>query len=50
MYLGYAAQGVIQFLLFPCGLGVGWFWSVIDGIYILSGGLKMDGYGRRIDE
>lgn len=51
IYLGYAAQGVIQFILFtPCGLGVGWFWSIIDGIVILAGGLKLDGYGRKLVE
>lgn len=51
IYLGYAAQGVIQFILFtPCGLGVGWLWSIIDGIVILAGGVKLDGYGRKLVE
>jgi TM2 domain-containing membrane protein YozV len=49
MYLGYAAHGTLQLILFPC-LGVGWFWSVVDGILILSGGLKLDGYGRRLQD
>ncbi len=49
MYLGYAAHGVLQLILTPC-LGVGWFWSVIDGILILAGGLKMDGYGRKLQD
>jgi TM2 domain-containing membrane protein YozV len=49
MYLGYAAHGVLQLLLVPC-VGVGWLWSVIDGILILAGGLKLDGYGRKLDD
>lgn len=50
LYLGYAAYGVMQLLLFPCGLGIGWLWSVIDGIVILAGGVKLDGYGRQLSE
>lgn len=50
MYLGYVAQGVVQLFLFPFGCGIGWLWSVIDGIYILLGGVKLDGYGRKIDD
>jgi len=49
IYLGYAAHGVLQLILTPC-LGLGWFWSVIDGILILAGGLKLDGYGRRLQD
>ena len=48
MYLGYAALGVIQFVLFFCA--VGYFWSIIDGIMILSGKVGIDGYGRRIED
>ena len=48
-YLGYSAYGVMQLVLFPCGF-VGWLWSVIDGIVILSGGVKLDGYGRQLVE
>lgn len=44
MYLGYAAIGVLQLVLFPCF--VGWLWSVVDGILILAGSPKIDGYGR----
>lgn len=45
LYLGYAAHGVLQILLIPvCGVGLIWAW--IDAIYILSGGVKFDGYGR----
>lgn len=50
IYLGYSAYGVMQLLLFPCGLGIGWLWSVIDGIVILAGGVKLDGYGRQLVE
>ena len=48
MYMGYAAIGVLQLVLTLCG--VGWFWSVIDGIVILGGGVKMDGYGRQMQD
>lgn len=48
MYLGYAAQGVMQLVLTPFGCLVGWIWSIIDGIVILSGGVQHDGYGRRL--
>lgn len=46
IYLAYPAIGVLQFLttLF-CGVGI--LWAVIDAIYIMSGGLKFDGYGRQ---
>jgi hypothetical protein len=47
MYLVYPAIGVLQLVLVPCA-GVGAFWSFIDGIIILSGGLRMDGYGRTL--
>ena len=49
MYLGYAAYGVLQLVLVMCG-GVGIIWSFVDGIIILSGGLKLDGYGRQLGE
>ena len=48
MYLGYGAIGVLQFLLWPCFAG--WVWSVVDGIMILTGSMKLDGYGRRLPE
>jgi hypothetical protein len=48
MYMGYAAIGVLQLILSPCL--VGWAWSIIDGIIILSGGVKMDGYGRQMGD
>lgn len=50
MYLGYAAHGVLQLLLTPLGCLSGWIWSIVDGIVILSGGLKLDGYGRRLPD
>jgi hypothetical protein len=46
IYLGYPAIGVIQLVLSMCGVGVIWSW--IDGIIIISGGLRMDGYGRQL--
>jgi TM2 domain-containing membrane protein YozV len=49
MYLGYAALGVIQFLFTACTL-VGYFWSLADGIMILSGKVSIDGYGRAIED
>ena len=48
MYLGYAALGVIQFVLCFCIIGIPW--SIIDGIMILSGKVGIDGYGRAIEE
>jgi hypothetical protein len=48
MYLGYGAVGVLQLVFALCGIG--WIWSWLDGIYILAGGVKYDGYGRRLGE
>jgi hypothetical protein len=48
IYMGYSAIGVLQLVLTPCL--VGWAWSIADGIIILSGGVKMDGYGRQMAE
>ncbi len=49
LYLGYSAYGVLQLVLglLTC---VGYIWSLIDGIVMLSGGVKYDGYGRSINE
>jgi hypothetical protein len=48
MYLGYAAYGVLQLVLAIGTCGLLWLWSIIDGIIILSGGVKLDGYGRQL--
>lgn len=48
IYLGDATIGVLQLLTSPCAVGVIWSW--IDGLYIMSGGLKHDGYGRELPD
>jgi hypothetical protein len=48
MYLGYAGYGALQLVL-SC-FAIGWLWSIVDGIIILSGGVKLDGYGRRLPD
>ena len=49
LYLGYMAHGVLQiFTTFFCGVGL--FWAWIDAIYILAGGVRLDGYGRRLED
>ncbi len=45
MYLGYVAQGVVQ-LLTTVFCGVGYIWALVDGILMLTGHTKIDGYGR----
>ena len=50
MYLGYAALGVIQFILTFCTFGFGYIWSLVDGIMILSGKVGIDGYGRSLED
>ena len=50
MYLGYMAYGVLQLFLTVCTFGVGWLWGLIDGILILTGGIKLDGYGRVLSD
>ncbi|MCU0317013.1 MAG: GYF domain-containing protein [Fimbriimonadaceae bacterium] len=47
-YLGYSAHGVLQLISSLCGIG--YLWSLFDGIYILLGGVKYDGYGRRLGD
>ncbi len=49
IYLGYAAHGVMQLVFTPC-FAIGYLWSIIDGIIILTGGVKFDGYGRELSE
>jgi TM2 domain-containing membrane protein YozV len=46
MYLGYGAIGVIQLLVTLITCGVGWIWPFVDGILMLTGAIKVDGYGR----
>lgn len=46
MYLGYSAIGALQLIFCIASCGALWLWSVIDGIIILVGGVKTDGYGR----
>ncbi|MBX3097529.1 MAG: DUF4339 domain-containing protein [Fimbriimonadaceae bacterium] len=49
LYLGYLAHGVLQILLtLTCGVGI--IWSFIDALYILTGGVKTDGYGRALKD
>lgn len=48
LYLGYAAIGIMQLLLSFCGVGV--IWSMIDGIAMLCGSTKFDGYGRSLKD
>ncbi|HWD38659.1 MAG TPA: GYF domain-containing protein [Fimbriimonas sp.] len=48
MYLGYLAYGVLQMALTIITCGILWPWSFIDGIIILTGGVKLDGYGRQL--
>jgi len=49
IYLGYSAIGVLQLVLTPC-MGIGYVWSLIDGIVVLAGGVKLDGYGRSLND
>lgn len=46
MYLGYTAIGVLQLVLTICTIGILWIWPIVDGILILAGAVKHDGYGR----
>jgi hypothetical protein len=46
IYLGYFAYGALQLVLTICSFGVLYIWSFIDGLIILGGGLKFDGFGR----
>jgi TM2 domain-containing membrane protein YozV len=50
MYLGYLAYGVLQLALFFVTCGLLYLWSFIDGIIILTGGVKLDGYGRQLSD
>ena len=50
IYLGYAALGVIQLVLTPLTCFAFWVWSIIDGVMILSGQVRIDGYGRALED
>lgn len=50
MYLGYLAYGVLQLVLTICTCGFLYLWSFIDGVIILTGGVKLDGYGRQLQD
>lgn len=49
IYLGYSAYGVLQLVVSICTFGVGAIWPFIDGILMLAGTPKLDGFGRRLD-
>ena len=49
MYLGYTALGAIQLVLCCATCGLLWIWSLIDGVLILSGQVRYDGFGRSLD-
>ena len=48
IYLGYTAIGVLQLVSSLCG--VGYIWSFVDGVLMLCGQVKYDGYGRSLPE
>lgn len=48
LYLGYSAIGALQMVVTIMSCGLLWLWPVIDGIIILAGGVKLDGYGRQL--
>lgn len=50
LYLGYSAYGVLQLVLGLVTCGIMYLWSVIDGIVMLVGGIKYDGYGRTLED
>jgi hypothetical protein len=50
IYLGYAALGVIQLILSLMSCFILHVWSIVDGILILSGQVRIDGYGRSLDD
>ncbi|MEQ1821952.1 MAG: DUF4339 domain-containing protein [Fimbriimonadaceae bacterium] len=49
IYLGFSATGVLQLVLSICTGGVLWLWPLVDGIMMLTGAVKLDGYGRVLD-
>ncbi|MFQ3587297.1 MAG: GYF domain-containing protein [Fimbriimonadaceae bacterium] len=49
MYLGYSAIGVLQLVGTVLTCGLLWVWPFVDGLLILAGTPKVDGYGRILD-
>ncbi len=49
IYLGYTAIGVLQLISTFC-FGIGYIWSLVDGVLMLCGQVKYDGYGRSLPE
>ena len=50
IYLGYSAIGALQLIFTIASCGALWLWSAIDGIVILVGGVKTDGFGRTLPD
>ena len=46
LYLGYSALGVIQLVATFLSCGLLYVWGIIDGILMITGQVKIDGYGR----
>lgn len=49
IYLGYIGIGVTQLIL-SFAFGIGWIWSFIDGILILTGSVVVDGKGNPLGQ
>lgn len=50
IYLGYSALGVIQLVMAIVTCGTLHIWSIIDGVLLLSGQVRLDGYGRALED
>jgi hypothetical protein len=50
IYMGYSALGVIQLVAALMTCGALHVWSIIDGVLILSGQVRLDGYGRALED
>ena len=46
LYLGYYALGLIQILATLATCGFAHIWSIVDGVMMLTGTVKVDGFGR----
>ncbi len=49
MYLGYVGTGLLQFFTTLC-FGLGYLWSFVDGVLMLTGSVKTDGLGRPLKD